>query len=253
MIGIAVLALFLITLNLLFWLIFLNRFKKLFSTADIINQARLEMKAMIDDVNRITSRNIDIIEEKIRKLKSASAEAERKITLAQTELEKKASLSEYRNILESPPSVNQSYDTSGYSISSADNSGHGASIPPKKAFEAYDRLSDGLNSNKSYSITTEGKKMLDGEQGDLFEENQETTYINSPSGTKFTVDNEGTSVASIPKLGPNVTFSDNPVVPKKSLNDSIRELNNKGYTVEMIARELNLTTTEVQFSLDMWQ
>ena len=64
-------------------------------------------------------------------------------------------------------------------------------------------------------------------------------------------DRSTTSRASIAKLAPNVTIVDDLVVPKKSVNQKIIELNNSGYPVEYIAKTLNITTSEVQFALDM--
>ncbi len=227
MIGIAVLAFFLIALNIIFWIAFLKKFNKLFSTDDIISQARIEMTKMIEDVNRITSRNIDLIESKIKQLKAAAAEAERHISVVKSDFEKKVKLSEYESLL------TKSFDSN---------------LKNEKVFEG---ISDGLNSTKAYSITSRGKDALSLEQGDLFSQDDKSPYISSPTGTKFTIDREGNSFASIPTLGPNITYSDNPVKPKKTINQKIKELADKGYSVDLIASELNLTTSEVQFSLEM--
>ena len=47
------------------------------------------------------------------------------------------------------------------------------------------------------------------------------------------------------------SFTNGSPKPKKTINEQIKELSDRGYDIEMIARELGLTTTEVQFSLDM--
>lgn len=235
MIGIAVLAFFLCVLNILFWLVFLNKFKKLFSTEDIVSRTKMQVSKLIEDVNRITSRDIDLIESKIKQLRAAAADAERKIAVARSEIERQEKLSVYSSIVNN--------DDKRF-----------VSKPLKNDVE-YSRLSDGLNSQNSYSLTDEGIQIAKSNyKGELFPDNgsdADAHFVSSQTGTKFMVSNDGASVASIPKIGGNVIFSDNPVKPKKTLNEQIHELSEKGYTVEMIAKDLNLTTTEVQFSLDM--
>lgn len=244
MIGIAVLAFFLIIVNIIFWLVFLRKFKKLFSTDDILASTRSEMNEMIADVNRITSRDIDLIESKLKLLKAVAAEADRHAAIIKSEVETaKNELNRNFNSLNLQQTVSRASLIAGRqnfnSLSQPNTAG---------ALKAYENISDGLKSTEVYSITKEGKRFLGTQQADLFDQGEET-FINSPSGTKFTVNEEGTSVAAIPKIGPNVTFSDNPIKPKISLNEQIKNLSEQGFSVEEIAKKMNLTTTEVQFSL----
>ena len=119
----------------------------------------------------------------------------------------------------------------------------------------YENLSEALQASRAFEITTRGKRTLAEVQGELFsdqeDEGQNEKYVKSPSGTKFMIDSEGTAVAAIPKIGGNIIFSDNPITPKKTINEQIKDLFDRGYDVEMTARELGLTTTEVQFARDM--
>ncbi|WP_288516644.1 hypothetical protein [uncultured Treponema sp.] len=238
--GIAVLAFILCCLNITGWLVFLRKFKRLFTTEDIISKTRLEVTRMIEDVNRTTSKNLDLIEEKIKQLKATSADAERHIAVAKSELEKRAALAQFNRAISEKSEVSHKNEIHP---KTQDPSVYGSKAP-------YGRISDALQASSAYQITSKGKKEVAGEQGELFEQ-QEENYIKSPSGTKFMVDNEGTGFASIPKIGENVFYSDNPIKPKKTINEQIKELSDRGYDIEMIARELGLTTTEVQFSLDM--
>src|SRR5574344_3171092 len=80
---------FICILNVIMWIIFANKFKKLFSTDDIIAKTREELNHMIIDVNRNADRNITLIEEKIKELKSVTAEAERRLALERSEEEKR--------------------------------------------------------------------------------------------------------------------------------------------------------------------
>ena len=74
-------------INLLLWLVFLIRFKKLFSADDIMVKFRDGMDSLIADAQRNTLSNINLIDEKIKELKAASAEAERKVAILRHELE----------------------------------------------------------------------------------------------------------------------------------------------------------------------
>src|SRR5574344_1219368 len=79
---------FICILNVIMWIIFANKFKKLFSTDDIIQNTRNELNKMLADVNRNADRNITLIDEKIKELKSVTAEADRHLKIAKLELEK---------------------------------------------------------------------------------------------------------------------------------------------------------------------
>lgn len=241
-IGIAVLAFILCCINVTGWLVFLRKFKRLFSTDNILRKTRQEVSLMIDDVNRTTARNLDLIEEKIKHLKAASADAERHIAVAKDELEKQVKINQLQSVLSSKKSA----------------------FPEKKETEnpagegrsqSYENLSDSLRASMAYEITSRGKRTVAEAQGELFSgqeaDDKNEKFVKSPSGTKFMIDNEGAGVAVIPKIGGNIIFSDNPVTPKKTINQQIKELFDLGYDVEMTARELGLTTTEVQFARDM--
>ena len=233
MIGISVLAFFLIVLNIVFWFVFLRKFKKLFSTDDILYSTRAEVTRMIEDINRITARDIDLIESKLKQLKAAAADADRHISVAKSELDKKAKSWELQKTISQASII-------------AGNTNSRPSQTPRT-----ESLTDSMRAQDVYSITHEGKLALHEQQGTLdFEEEEEHPLV-SKTGTKFMIDDQGSTVASIPKLGLNVTYTDNPVKPKKSSSQKVKELYEKGYSVDEIAKELSMTVTEVQFAIDM--
>lgn len=242
-VGIAILAFLLCCLNLVLWLFFLRKFNRFFSTDKIIQNTKTEVDNIIRDLNRATERDMTIIDARLQEIKAASAEAERHILVAKNELERQTKISQYQSALSSQNKNAQNVEFASLS----------KKTEPKKQSEikSFNNISDGLFSSNSYSITKEGQMALNGGQQELFDQQTEEPYVNSPSGTKFSVDTQGTGFASIPKISPNIHFADDPIKPKKSINQQIKELSDKGYSIEMIARELNLTTTEVQFSLDM--
>lgn len=242
-VGIAVLAFLLCCLNLVLWLFFLRKFNRFFSTDKIIQNTKTEVDNIIRDLNRATERDMTIIDARLQEIKAASAEAERHILVAKNELDRQTRLSQYQTALSSQ-NKNSKNDEFAATVKKTEQR-------RQEGSKSFGNISDGLFSANSYSITKEGQLALNGGQQELFEQQSEEPYINSPSGTKFSVDTQGNGFASIPKISPNIHFADEPLKPQKSINQQIKELSDKGYSIEMIARELNLTTTEVQFSLDM--
>ena len=61
----------LIIINIVFWIVFLAKFKKIFSTEDILLAVRNELDKMIADVNRNTARDLNLIDAKLKDLKLA--------------------------------------------------------------------------------------------------------------------------------------------------------------------------------------
>lgn len=234
MIGIALLAFFLCTINILLWWIFLRKFKNLFTVDDVISDARTELNHLIEDLNRNTYRDINLIEDKLKEIKAIIAEADRHVAVAHSELIKQSESEVFKNLI---------------------NAKNQRVASPKKTLaqrnaSSYLKASEGLSSQLSYDITSEGSRAL-GEQGDLFAQEDSPSVVNN-TGTKFTIEQDGTAVASIPKIAPNITFSDNPIIQRKEKKETIKELFEQGYSVEDIATQLKVTTTEVQFSIDMF-
>ncbi|MBO6176470.1 MAG: hypothetical protein J6O39_02895 [Treponema sp.] len=75
----ATLLFILICINVILWFVFLARFRKIFSTDEIIARTQNHLNAMLKDINVNASRNLELLEDKIRQVKSVAAETERKI------------------------------------------------------------------------------------------------------------------------------------------------------------------------------
>ena len=69
----------LVLINLGLWIIFLFKFKDLFSTDKIIEKTRYEMEKLVKDINNNAETNINIIDERVRKMKALVREADLKI------------------------------------------------------------------------------------------------------------------------------------------------------------------------------
>lgn len=83
---VATAAFLLIIFNILMWIVFLRRFRTFFSTDKIISDTREDVNKIIKDINFNTSRNIELIDDRIRQLKSVTAEAERRLGTLKKEL-----------------------------------------------------------------------------------------------------------------------------------------------------------------------
>uniref|UniRef100_UPI00388E9D5A hypothetical protein n=1 Tax=Treponema sp. TaxID=166 RepID=UPI00388E9D5A len=105
---------------------------------------------------------------------------------------------------------------------------------------------------RNQNVYTRGNNLQRKDNGELFSSEDYDNYqIVSKTGTRFTVENNGASYTSVPVIGGNISYTDEPVKPKKKFGELVRNLYDAGYSVEKIALELDSSTTEVQCVLDM--
>ncbi len=216
--------------NILMWLVFLVKFRKLFSTDDIIAGTKEEMNHIVSDINRNTSRNIDLINEKIRELKSVIAEADRHINMAKIEIDKQKNSVVFQNKL---------------NRTSPDSS---RPVSIQSAAEKYLRSSVSVQNELEFSVTEEGRRQIESVQsGKDFDDE----VIVSPAGTQFKVERDGSSYASVPVIGPEVHYSDDPVTVKHDFKEQVKELHAQGFDAEYIASRLSRSLSEVQLVIDL--
>ena len=239
-IGIAFLAGFLIVCNVVLGLVLVIKFKKTVSdkTNEVIGAAKREMELIIADMNRQTDRNITLFQNHQGELKALIAEAERHVTVARNEIEKLNQLQAQifaQRVQQATP------------VRASVHQQAGRSVPAGRAAEQYLRSAGTapVQPQTAYTVTDEGKKHVV-HQGDLFEEVPVSAEPNM-----FTVARDGAAYTSMPVIGPQVTYVDDPVQPKKDFGTQVRELYDRGESVEDIATALGRSTTEVQFALDM--
>lgn len=241
-------AAFFCVLNLCLWCVFFLKFRKLFSTEDIIASTREQMEKMISDINHNAGRNIELIEDRIKQLKMIIADADRHVEMARREIDvQKANLS-YQNKIDSVVQARKQMQSQG---------GFAGNGRVAQQYLRNQNISAGLQSVNRYELTDEGyrqvKKSASQEQGDLFEQaaTEDSRRIVSDAGTTFTVESDGSSYASVPVIGGNITYADEPIQPQQSFAGLVKSLHEAGHSVEEIARELSSSTTEVQLVLDM--
>ena len=239
-------AAFFCVLNIFHWCVFFLKFKNLFSTDDIIASTHGQIEGMLSDLNRNAGRNIDLIDDRIRQLRLAVAEADRHLELAKKEIASQRTAMSYQQKIDSVLSSKKG--------GPAQSSFGGQSRAARQYLKNQD-ISLGLRSADRYELTEKGSMQLheSGGQGDLFSlaEDDSARKIVSDTGTTFTVESDGSSYASVPVIGGNVSYADEPVQPQQSFSEMARSLHETGCSIEEIARELKRSTTEVQMALDM--
>lgn len=252
--------------NLLLWLVFLVRFKRLFSADDIMTRFRDGMENLLKDAERDTALNINVIDEKIRESKAIVAEAERKLAILRHELnsyEKSAALQAQINLtgaaaLASEDELPQRGATKrGRGKAALSAASKASSAPASKTASSSKSSSRAARAYKQNELPGEDEAYaLTG----LFKENAQSSLFDAP---QITVTQDGDAYGKIPVLKTRaedggrraaktaVYASANPIKPKKSFASRVRELSELGKTVEEIASATEHSTTEVQLVLDM--
>ena len=216
--------------NILLWIVFLLKFKSLFSTEDIIEKTRSELNKLVMDINNNTDRNITVYNESSKNLKKIIAEAESKVNLLENRiklLNDEIQKNNLTNVLQTNISQKKKSTTKMQSVANAYKNNE-------------------INSKSSFSLTDAGKEITNNSiQKSLFDDNSSIETV-----ANVTVNPDGTSYAEIPIVMPTVFATDTPVQLKDDLKTRIVKLYEQGKSIEEIAAELSCSTTEVQFVID---
>lgn len=225
-VGVSTVLFAIVAINVALWVIFLIRFKRLFSPDDVIEKTRAEMDNMIRDINNNTVRAIDIIDDRKKQLNRLIEEADRRIALARSEEAKKISVSALRDTLDKKA----------------------VSEVSRRAANTYKKNAPRSRPapDASYAVTGEGEAISE-KQHSLFDDRQEEVRTK----TEMNVMRDGTSYAKVPVIKPDVYFSETPIVPKKNFTKQVLEMAEMGLAIEQIAKQLSCSKTEVQMILDM--
>ena len=225
-VGVSTVLFAIVAINVALWVIFLIRFKRLFSPDDVIEKTRAEMDNMIRDINNNTVRAIDIIDDRKKQLNRLIEEADRRIALVRSEEAKKISVSALRDTLDKKA----------------------VSEVSRRAANTYKKNAPRSRPapDASYAVTGEGEAISE-RQHSLFDDRQEEVRTK----TEMNVMRDGTSYAKVPVIKPDVYFSETPIVPKKNFTKQVLEMAEMGLAIEQIAKQLSCSKTEVQMILDM--
>lgn len=211
-----------LTLNIILWIVLLIRFKKLFSTDQIIENTRENVNKIIKDVDSATARNTYLTKEMQKRLEKLLEDAE-----ARMEMFKEAA-SRLRDMIAEADRINKG---KAYTINPELTK---PKIDPESAYE--------LN--------------IKSEQGSLFDQSEpEKPAANSIQKNVTNVTEDGAAFREIPLIITKV-FDEEPRKMtdeeiKKNLDHLVRKLFDEGNSVEEIAKKLNCSITEIQFIIDM--
>jgi hypothetical protein len=230
-------------INIILWVIFLVRFKKLFSTDKIINTTTEKMNKLVMEIDKATERNIfltDASEKKIQKLLDEAdknmelfKEANKRLRDMISEAEKVSKRNEIRSPIYEPVREVIREEIK----------------PQPKTERVVKKNIDAYLQNSRKVIDSESTfKVVDSVQQDLFDENK--TDI---TDTVTTITEDGAAYKEVPLIITRV-YDEKPVPKenkKKNLTKAVQELYNNGLTVQQIANELSCSITEVQLIIDM--
>ena len=229
------LALFFSIVSVLIMIIILFKFKKLFSTDSIIEKTRDRMNKLIADINRNANNDIELLNESTRRIRVLLKDADEKMQSFNeaterlremiAETEKVSKKSKAKKIAESPI----------YSEISKKN------VQDKTKLKNHPYEKNFIDPNSSYEV--KNNESL----GSLFDESD----LILKDETKVTA--EGAAYKEVPLIITKV-YDDNASVnvnSENSLSTKVSRMYANGMTVEEIALELDCSTSEVQFIIDM--
>ena len=230
------LALFFSIISVLIMIIILFKFKKLFSTDSIIEKTRDRMNKLIADINRNANNDIELLNESTRRIRVLLKDADEKMQSFNeaterlremiAETEKVSKKSKIKRIAESAIYSDAQKKSVQEKIKQKKD------VPHEKTF---------IDPNSSYEVTNNESL------GALFDEND----LVLKDETKVTA--EGAAYKEVPLIITKV-YDDNVALnanSDNSLGPKVSRMYANGMTVEEIALELDCSTSEVQFIIDM--
>lgn len=248
-------------INVIFWIIFLVKFKKLFSTESIIEKTREQLNQLVKEIDKAADRDIYLAEETSKRLKAAVNDAEMKMQLFTEASER------LRGMIGEADKINK--------LSNQSNS----------LFQDFNKIKKSSSMNSKTSKKSQplpdpdaAYGVVSSEQKDLFDDvNEGVTVTLSSQETKITED--GAAFKEIPLIITKVldeektvqkpssnTYAPPPgyipnapkpveVTPaakeKSTLASRVKKLLLDGYAVDEIASKLSCSITEVEFIIEM--
>lgn len=246
---------FLCVFNVVMWVIFLVKFKKLFTTEDTIQNAKVQMNNILKDLNKQTSDNLSLLEDKYQKLRLLISEADRKLKMLNDAEIKTAALGQLKTqvnetVKKTAPINRRGIDlyASNMQFQKSENS------ISKMNFNPADELP---SENDKISLTESGEDYIQAEQQHLLFEVINPDEVEEKiidTNTPLNVSYEGGSYAGIPVVKPSSfvpeqPYDENSLESEKNLKDKICDLYDCGLEIEKIANNLGISLEEVQWAL----
>ena len=220
--------------NIVMWIIFGIKFKKIFSTDQVINDTKDQVWTTIQELLNQTYKCISIVDDKIKELKQVSAQAERKVKLMKAEIEAENTTAQMEQI------ISQSNKVLDQVIDEIDTV---KQVARKKS-----------GSVKSTSTKkTKSSKTQDENLGEFFDgfEQQQKAQKKSKIVLQEEPEPESPKMpeAKVPVIKPKIYMAENPVRLKETFSQQVARLSREGYTEEEISAKLGRSVQEVKFTL----
>lgn len=241
--------------NLLLWIIFLIRFKKIFSTDSIIDKTREQMNKFISDIDKATDRDVFLSGEAAKRIQKLLDEEEQKL-----EMFNQAS-SRLRDMIAEADRINKLSNQNSTIFGDFNKI-----QPTKKNYN--NNINAYLENARKASKKTVSSSEIDpeatfepvkSEQGSLFDEKSES--IIKP---EMNVTSDGGAYKEVPLIITDI-YQDKPSAPEipviessvevrpktKSLKKKVQELYSQGLESEEIASQVSCSVTEVEMIIAM--
>ena len=243
--------------NILLWIIFLVRFKKIFSTDSIIEKTRDQMNRLIADIDKATERDMFLSGEASKRIQKLLDEEDKKL-----EMFNEAS-SRLRDMIAEADKINKMSNQKSTLFQDFNK------IQPVKK-NNYNKVNAYLENARKASESKKAES-LDPEttfepvksgQGDLFDQEKKETIIKP----EINVTPDGAAYKEVPLIitdiyqdqkeehepgMPVIEYSVEAGNRKKSLAKQVQQLYNQGLESEEIASRLSCSITEVDLILAM--
>lgn len=232
-------------INITLWIVFLVKFKKLFSTDSIIEKTRNQLNQLIKDIDKSADRDIFLAEETSKRLQNAVQEAEKKMNLFAEASER------LRDMIAEADRINK-LSNKGNSIFQETKPISNKKAVNKRQINSYIKNQADIDPNAAYEIKKDS-------QGDLFESLDENVEIKIRS-QEIKVTEDGAAFREVPVVNTKLydetpkstAVYENGIQERKdSLTSKVQKLFNEGFSNEEIASKLACSITEVDFIIDM--
>lgn len=238
---ISYIAIFLSLVSVIIFFIILIRFKKLFSTEHILEKTKKYMENMINDINTNANRDMELMNESSKRMRSLLRDADLQISKFNEASERLKSILFEVEKISNGRGKPQIYQTNKNiseipSIATAKKNAASKSMAAK----AYSKFSP----DDSFKINNKIH------QNSLFDDEVEQKSILKDE-TLITPD--GAALKEVPLIITKI-YDDEKIKTgekEKNLNEKVQMLYDAGHGVEEIAAELSCSITEVQLIIDM--
>lgn len=223
-------------LNLILWVIFIIRFKKLFSTDSIIEKTKNQMNKIIKDIDAATERDVFLSKEAAARIQNVISDAEQKMEIFNQASQR------LRDMIAEADKINKNSNKKSFYKDLG-------SIP-KVETKSYNTTSN-INAylkNKSETLSStqdlvQKEKSNVSVQKDLFDNPDVNNQI----------EKEDVSEKESPLIITNIVQEgeDEVSFDKSDLTENVKYLFNQGFDVKEIASKLSCSIIQVQFIIDM--